>query len=216
MQASQHEWDEGWSCASCHHQYLPAIAFQAARQHGIPVDEKIARTDAGMAFPGLSHLDAVVEASRAIEPSIGEAYKLWAADASGFGNNLAIQASVRMMAGRQFPDGHWATMDQRPPQSYSPFTATALAIRSLRRYSYPAEARDRKSARGPRAPVAPRQPAGGHGGARVPASAGLAWAGAPQGELEPSRRVLWAYAASRRRMEFDSGFWSGERCLLNG
>jgi ankyrin repeat protein len=140
VQASQQEWDDGWSCASCHHQYLPAIAYQAARFQHIAVDEKIARTDAEMAFRGLSNLDAAVQGSRAIEPSIGDAYKLWAAEASGFRSNLAIQADVRLMAGRQKPDGHWATMDQRPPQSFSPFTATALAIRTITHYAHPAMA----------------------------------------------------------------------------
>jgi ankyrin repeat protein len=137
MQASQKEWDEGWACASCHHQYLTAIAYESARHYGIQVNEEIARADAEMGFRGLSNLSAAVEGSRAIEPSIGDAYRLWAAEASGYPVSLAMQADVRMMAGRQKPDGHWDTMDQRPPQSHSPFTATALAIRSLRNYSWP-------------------------------------------------------------------------------
>lgn len=136
MQSSQKEWDDAWACASCHHQYLPAITYRAAREHGIPVDETAAHADAEMAFRGLGNLDGAVQANHAIEPSIGDAYRLWAAEASGHPNNLAIQADIRVMAGHQFADGHWATMDQRPPQSYSPVTATALAIRSLRRYGH--------------------------------------------------------------------------------
>ncbi len=137
MQSSQKEWDEGWSCASCHHQYLPAIAYAAARERGIPVDEKIAATDAEMAFRELGNVDAAVQGSRSIEPTIGEAYKLWAAEASGLPVTNATRYTVRRMAGRQKPDGHWDTMDQRPPQSWSPFTATALIIRSMLRYGAP-------------------------------------------------------------------------------
>jgi hypothetical protein len=32
------------------------------------------------------------------------------------------------------PDGHWTTLDLRPPQSYGPITATATAIRGVRAY----------------------------------------------------------------------------------
>jgi N-acyl-D-amino-acid deacylase len=137
MQASQMEWDDGWSCASCHHQYLPAIALADARQAGVRINETIAATDAEMAFKELSNSDAAVQGSRSIEPTIGEAYKLWAAEASGRPITRATQYTVRRMAGRQKPDGHWDTMDQRPPQSWSPFTTTALVIRSINRYAAP-------------------------------------------------------------------------------
>jgi ankyrin repeat protein len=144
MQASQKEWDEGWSCASCHHQYLTAIALRDAKDRGLPIDEKTARADAAMAFR--ANLDSAIQSNRSIEPSIGDGYRLWAFEASGRRNTLPIQADVRLMAGRQKADGHWSTMDQRPPQSNSPFTATALAVRSLVRYSHPsmaAEVKDR-------------------------------------------------------------------------
>src|SRR2546428_10517433 len=42
IQASQAIWSEKQACSSCHHQYQPAIAFAAAREHGIPVHERIA------------------------------------------------------------------------------------------------------------------------------------------------------------------------------
>ena len=49
-QSSQKTWYAKQSCASCHHQYLPALAFQAARGHGIPIDEADAHADAVKAF----------------------------------------------------------------------------------------------------------------------------------------------------------------------
>ena len=142
IQSSQQQWDDGWACASCHHQYLPAIAFESAREHGLAVDEKIARADAEMAFRGLPSLDAALHSGRPLDVPLADSYRLWAAEAAGVATNLAIQADVRLMARRQYADGHWASMDQRPPQSNSPFTATALAIRSLSRYSHPSEAAD--------------------------------------------------------------------------
>src|ERR1700722_6496506 len=40
IQKSQKNWYAKESCFSCHQQALPALAFQYAREHGIPVDEK--------------------------------------------------------------------------------------------------------------------------------------------------------------------------------
>ena len=50
FQQSQKHWFEVQRCASCHHQYQPALAYRAAREHGIPFDEGIARADAARAF----------------------------------------------------------------------------------------------------------------------------------------------------------------------
>ena len=52
-------------CASCHHQYQPALAFRAAREHGIPVNEAIARADAIKAFT-FADLDRAVQYSYVI------------------------------------------------------------------------------------------------------------------------------------------------------
>ena len=70
------------SCASCHHQFLPALAFREAREHGIRLDEKIARADAEQAFAFYSDLDRAVEHAHLVDPGIGDAYSLLAADAA--------------------------------------------------------------------------------------------------------------------------------------
>src|ERR1041385_14258 len=49
FQQSQKHWFEVQRCDSCHHQYQPALAYRAAREHGIPFDESIARADAAKA-----------------------------------------------------------------------------------------------------------------------------------------------------------------------
>src|SRR5260370_33684175 len=40
LQTSQKSWKQ--DCASCHHQTLPALAFRAARDHGLKFDESAA------------------------------------------------------------------------------------------------------------------------------------------------------------------------------
>src|SRR6266853_1586792 len=54
FQASQKQWFDVQRCDSCHHQYQPALAYRAAREHGIPFDERIARADAAGVRPSLS------------------------------------------------------------------------------------------------------------------------------------------------------------------
>src|SRR5438552_18425991 len=48
IQTSQKNWYGKYqqSCSSCHHQMLPALAYRAAREHGLKFDEAAARTDA--------------------------------------------------------------------------------------------------------------------------------------------------------------------------
>ena len=55
-------------CASCHHQYQPAIAYRSARDHRIPFDESIARADAIKAFT-FADIDRAVQYTYVIEPA---------------------------------------------------------------------------------------------------------------------------------------------------
>lgn len=132
LQASQKDWYSQQSCASCHHQFLPALAFREARAHGIAVNEKIARADASEAFRVYADLDRAVEHANIVDPGIGDAYSLLAAEAAGVRPSIVTAVYARFLIQRQKPDGHWNTYDQRPPQSSSPVTATALAIRVAR------------------------------------------------------------------------------------
>ena len=50
IQRSQATWYDHQVCSSCHQQFQPAIAFAVAREHGISVDEAIARANAAKAF----------------------------------------------------------------------------------------------------------------------------------------------------------------------
>jgi ankyrin repeat protein len=136
IQASQKTWFSKQSCFSCHQQVLPAMAFRAARQHGIPVDEKAARADAAAAFGFYSNLDRAVQYTHIIDPALDDAWGLSAASAAGLRPNLVTAVYARLIAARQEPDGHWETGDVRPPQSYSPFTATAISVAAIREFGH--------------------------------------------------------------------------------
>jgi hypothetical protein len=137
IQKSQKTWYTKQGCVSCHQQVFPALAFRAAREHGIPVDEQSARADAAAGFSFYSHLDRAVEYTYIIDPALGDGYSLIGAEAVGVRPSLVTAVYARLLAARQEPDGHWETSDARPPQSYSPFTATAISLRAIQIYAHP-------------------------------------------------------------------------------
>jgi hypothetical protein len=119
---------------------LPALAFRSAREHGIPVDEQAAHAAAGFGF--YSNLERAVEYTHIIDPSLSDGWGLIAANAVGVRPSLVTAVYARLIAARQEADGHWETIDARPPQSYSPVTATAVALRAVQLYGHPSQKAD--------------------------------------------------------------------------
>jgi ankyrin repeat protein len=138
FQSSQQHWFEVQRCDSCHHQYQPALAYRAAREHGIPFDESIARADAAKAFT-YADLDKAVQYSWIIEPAVDDAYRLIAADAAGVRPNLTTAVMARLLTARQNAGGDWPSHRQRPPSSYSNVTFTALGVRAIQLYTHPTQ-----------------------------------------------------------------------------
>ncbi len=136
LQKSQKTWYTKESCVSCHQQVFPAMAFRAAREHGIPVDEPAALADAQAGFRFYSDLDRAVEYTYVIDPPLGDGYSLLGADAAGVRPNLVTAVYARLLAARQEQDGRWETGDLRPPQSYSVFAATAISLRAIQLYGH--------------------------------------------------------------------------------
>jgi ankyrin repeat protein len=136
IQHSQQDWYHKQSCGSCHQQSFPALAFHAARQHGIPFDAAAARASDAAAFSYFSNLPRAVEYYEIIDPASDDALAILAANAAGLQPSLVTAVYARLIAARQQPDGRWETFDERPPQSYSPFTATATALRAIQLYSH--------------------------------------------------------------------------------
>jgi ankyrin repeat protein len=140
-------------CFSCHNTGLPAQAFELARRRGIPVDEAAARAALlkGLSrTPDLRSIDRVVQDTMIIDPAVSDGAALIAAHAAGLKPSPTTGVEARLIANAQRADGHWVTIDERPPQSHSEFTATALAIRAVQLYM-PSELRQEASARAERA-----------------------------------------------------------------
>src|SRR5580698_4668463 len=136
IQKSQKNWYAKESCFSCHQQVLPAIAFRYAREHGIPLDEQAAHADAAAAFGFYSNFERAVEYTHIIDPAMDDGYGMIAANAAGVHPSLVTAVYARLLAARQEADGRWETADERPPQSYSPFTATAISLHAIQLYGH--------------------------------------------------------------------------------
>ncbi len=189
--SSQKTWHAKQSCFSCHQQALPALAFQAAREHGIALNEELASASATQGFAFLADLDRAVQFTHIIDPAVSEGYILAGAHATGVQPSLATAAYARLIANRQRADGHWDTLDARPPQSYSPFTATVTALHAIQLYSHPSLAADTKArvnrARAWLASNFPRDTE-----ERSMQVLGLSWAGADRVQIDKAAHDLKA------------------------
>jgi ankyrin repeat protein len=145
IQQSQAVWSKKETCNSCHHQLLPEIPIKLAREHGVPLDEKIARDTTANTFAYLKDLDATVQGYDYIDV-VFDSWELVAARAAGVRPSLSTSATAQFIASRQLPDGSWPTIDVRPPQAYSPFATTAVCAEAVRNYM-PEQFKDERDSR---------------------------------------------------------------------
>ena len=119
-------------CAGCHHQLLTALLLGAAREHGLPAGEAFAavqlKTLIAIKQPLREQLFQRV--SQGISP-IETSLFLIALASLGHTPDVLTDALCHDLAGTQRLDGSWAAMGQRPPITYTRFSATAFAVRAL-------------------------------------------------------------------------------------
>lgn len=200
IQKSQKNWYSKQSCVSCHQQVFPALAFRVAREHGIAVDEQSAHADAASAFGYFSDLERAVEYTHVIDPALNDGYALVAAHAAGMKPSLVTAVYARLIAVRQEADGHWEGMDERPPQAYSPFTATTISLRAVQLYAHPSLKADTEArAARARAWLLSHEPRATE--ERVYQLLGVYWAGADRAELQKM-------AAALKATQQDDGGWN--------
>jgi N-acyl-D-amino-acid deacylase len=137
---SDQMWFKKQSCASCHHQALPLMAFREARQRGISIPEDVVREQADKTValyrsPGA--LDRAIQGSTILDPGLSESYFLVAAHAAGLPPSPVLAARMRFVAYRQMPQGYWRAIDYRPPLLGSVFSSTALTLRAIQLYLAP-------------------------------------------------------------------------------
>ena len=134
-------------CFSCHHSGLPLLVLRGAAERGVPFDSGAAAMLARRAFTAkesitLPSIDDAVQHDLIIDPVVDDGYQLLTARAAGLQPTFVTSLYTRRIAEYQTADGNWLTVDERPPSSYSVFTATALAIQAIRNYTPPQFAAD--------------------------------------------------------------------------
>ncbi len=190
IQHSQAVWYQKQTCTSCHHQLLPEIPINMARERGIAFDEKIARDTTTAAFAYVKDLDAAVQGYDYIDV-LFDGLALNTAQFIGVKPNLSTDAYAQFIASRQLPDGSWPTMDSRPPQSHSSFTTTAVCAQAIRNY-LPARLKDEQETRVRRARewLIKSQPRTTED--RAYQLFGLRWTGAGEGARQKAAQQLLA------------------------
>lgn len=191
LQQSMTTWESKRSCASCHHQHLPLALLRTARQRDIAFDVHAAQQTASRLAAPVTNLDFAVQAIMQIDPAMDSGSWLNSLTDIGVRPTLASQVFARRILSRQLPDGHWITIDIRPPQSFSHVTATAVAVRTLQTHLPSSMDAERRA--GTNRAHAWLQ-------AVVPADTeertfqllGLSWAGAAPATLRPQVRALVA------------------------
>ena len=177
-------------CASCHHQYQPALAYRVARDHGVPFDESIARADATKAFD-FSDIDRAAQYTYVIEPAVDDAYRMVAANAAGVKPNLGTAVYARLLISRQNAQGDWDGFHQRPPSSYSRMTMAALGLRAVQLYHHASQKAQAEAAVS-RARNFLDSRTARDTEERTYQLLGLRWAGAPRPRLQALARDLKA------------------------
>jgi ankyrin repeat protein len=139
---------EGGGCVGCHHQPLAARAFAAMQAANLHPDTRLRQAflDGMVARrPGqLSNLPQQIAGGGDFDELLAESSAL--VDI-GEPLNPQIQAIVHYLAGRQSPSGVWELPGgPRPPLESSNISRTAMAIRTLKTFEWPAR-RDELEAR---------------------------------------------------------------------
>src|SRR5262245_56394964 len=128
-------------CISCHHQGLVLQTVALARERGLAVDENLARAEVERVhgFYGrrqdryaLAFRNAVAaqQSDSFGNFTVHVGYWLWGLSAERFPPDDVLATTVRLLASKQWDDGHWSFTDTaRAPMQAGDITTTALAAR---------------------------------------------------------------------------------------
>ena len=134
--------EPGWKarhCVYCHSNSLPAMTVGLARKQGFDVNEEQAKKELGFA---IATDEPVLEPNRLGSSPIGGGsdtlgYTLMGMAAAGAPADALTDAHIHFMSLNQYPDGAFRNSSYRPPTEYSPFTTTAVVLRSIKLYPIP-------------------------------------------------------------------------------
>jgi ankyrin repeat protein len=126
------------NCVSCHHQSLPALAFQFARERGFQVEERAFEDIASATQAELAPRREQLMLGMGVPDPLDPAYLLLALGQAKRKTDRTIDALVHFLTLKQRRDGRWSSLLHRPPIDDSDFTSTAISLHALALYAPPA------------------------------------------------------------------------------
>jgi hypothetical protein len=142
LTSSSKEYFKMSGCSGCHHQHVIGMAVPAAARKGIPVDASFGQEQTRiMKSEVMGSRDALLQD---IFISVdGLAFTMLGMGEQNYAPDELTDAMVSAIAARQNDDGSWMHIPLvRPPLEDSQFVVSALAVRTLQRYSIPARKRE--------------------------------------------------------------------------
>ncbi|MBI1757017.1 MAG: ankyrin repeat domain-containing protein [Fimbriimonas ginsengisoli] len=159
LQSSMLEFNQSTTCVSCHHEGLGRIATGGAHARGFRLDPKLQAPQSGRINGMMGALRPLHEQAlrdpqvmkqvpliEINEVSDADCWLLCGMAANNQPPTAGTAAMAMVLAKQQSKDGNWSFSIPRVPMQSSPFTFTALAVRSLNAYgpkSHGAEMRER-------------------------------------------------------------------------
>ena len=187
LQSSGSQFSRTSGCTSCHHQYLPQMAFGIARERGIAFDEAAARwqSDATVTLLNRVRQEAIQNRDRIPDVPVSVSYALLSLFAGHHAADETTEAMTRVIGAWQGDDGAFYPLPpMRPPIEAGTFTATALSLRALQLYG------SNDAERIGRASDWLRAATPGTTEERAMQLLGLAWAKAPADDVRRSAEAL--------------------------
>ncbi|MEM7232357.1 MAG: prenyltransferase/squalene oxidase repeat-containing protein [Planctomycetota bacterium] len=136
LQKASSSYPEHRTCFSCHHQTLPALALDAARDHGLSIDEKIFRETIDFAHDSFHDRIASMKRGHGVGGGpLTTGYGLWTMEIGERKRDETTSAMVQYLLKRQEQDGSWKRATERPPLSESHITCTVLAVHYMQKYA---------------------------------------------------------------------------------
>jgi len=122
-------------CVSCHNNTLTAMAIDAVRKRGLPVDEQAASKQVKRIATYLeSWRERAVQGVGIPGDTDTVSYILLGLADAKHTPDVATDAMARFVKGQQHPSGAWRIFAHRPPIESSDIQVTAVSLKSLRYY----------------------------------------------------------------------------------
>jgi hypothetical protein len=123
------------NCFTCHHSGLPAMAFLAAREKGVAgFEEALAEQLRFTAGVLAKDRERYAEGRGPGGAAFGAGSALWALRLGGWPGDEVTGTVADYILRHQFDKDFWTPPSTRPPAEESPFSATYVAVESLRGY----------------------------------------------------------------------------------